>query len=116
MLVKRSPPAGKKLLVIGTSSAGEVLESMGLAEAFNVTLHVPALRAEEIVRVLRESDAFRCAVVVVVVAGGGGWWVVVVVVWWWWRWRRWRWWMMLGRDGAGVCGGARAAPGRRPQV
>jgi hypothetical protein len=59
VLVKRQPPAGKKLLVIGTSSAGEVLESMGLAEAFNVTLHVPALRADEIVRVLRESDAFR---------------------------------------------------------
>jgi vesicle-fusing ATPase len=59
VLVKRQPPAGKKLLVIGTTSSGEVLESMGLSEAFNVTLHVPSLRSEEIVKVLRESEAFR---------------------------------------------------------
>jgi vesicle-fusing ATPase len=108
VLVKKQPPAGRRLLVIGTTSSGEVrggahpgrqagrvggkgrsrkaprrrsralsaaapprpvpfppraprqvLESMGLAEAFNVQLHVPALRAEEAARVLRQLDAFE---------------------------------------------------------
>eukprot|EP00879_Flechtneria_rotunda_P013941 GHRR01014560.1.p1 GENE.GHRR01014560.1~~GHRR01014560.1.p1 ORF type:complete len:485 (+),score=178.54 GHRR01014560.1:1437-2891(+) len=58
VLVKKQPPAGRKLLVIGTSSAGEVLESMGLSAAFNVQLHVPALRADEVVRVLRAQNCF----------------------------------------------------------
>lgn len=59
VLVKKQPPAGRKLLVIGTSSSGEVLESMGLSSAFNVQLHVPALRPEEVARVLRQQEAFE---------------------------------------------------------
>jgi hypothetical protein len=58
VLAKRAPPAGRKLLVVGTTSMGDVLETMGLAEAFNVQLHVPSLRFEEVLRVLRELDAF----------------------------------------------------------
>jgi hypothetical protein len=38
VLVKKQPPAGRKLLIIGTSSAGDVLEPMGLSAAFNVQL------------------------------------------------------------------------------
>ena len=30
VLIKRVPPAGRKLLIVGTSSQGDVLESMGL--------------------------------------------------------------------------------------
>lgn len=32
---------------------------MGLASAFNVQLHVPALRQEEVARVLRQQEAFE---------------------------------------------------------
>jgi len=32
---------------------------MGLSAAFNVQLHVPALRAEEVARVLRQEEAFE---------------------------------------------------------
>lgn len=58
VLVKKQPPAGRKLLIIGTTSGGEVLESMGLAAAFNVQLHVPALRPEEVAAVLAQRGAF----------------------------------------------------------
>lgn len=34
VLLKRSPPMGRKLLVIGTTSQGDVAESMGLSECW----------------------------------------------------------------------------------
>ncbi len=37
---------------------GDVMESMGLNEVFNVSLHVPALRVDEVVKVLRALDVF----------------------------------------------------------
>lgn len=77
MLIKRQPPFGRKLLVIGTTSQGDVAESMGLSEVFNVSLHVPALRAEEIHRVVRELDVFAVHEV------GVGMWVWTVDVWTW---------------------------------
>jgi hypothetical protein len=58
VLVKKQPPAGRKLLIIGTSSAGEVLEPMGLSGAFNVQLHVPALRGAEVERVMMADNSF----------------------------------------------------------
>lgn len=58
VLVKKQPPAGRKLLVIGTSSAGEVLDSMGLSGAFNVQLHVPALKASEVEKVMQAAKSF----------------------------------------------------------
>ncbi|GLC36429.1 hypothetical protein PLESTM_000445600 [Pleodorina starrii] len=58
VLVKRMPPQGHKLLVIGTTSMSDVMESMGLNEVFNVSLHVPALRVDEMVKVLRHLDCF----------------------------------------------------------
>lgn len=114
VLAKKQPPQGRKLLVIGTTSAGEVcgarvresaacaggtsarppgalcspgeavggtapfqshlnqppppppqppqvLDSMGLTAAFNVQLHVPALRPEEVASVLRQQEAFELA-------------------------------------------------------
>jgi hypothetical protein len=48
---------GRKLLVIGTTSRCEVLESMDLAQAFNVNLHVPALKQEEIKQVRGRGPA-----------------------------------------------------------
>lgn len=58
VLIKKQPPPGKKLLILGTSSQGEVLESMGFPDVFNVTLHVPALREDEIIKVMRQLDIF----------------------------------------------------------
>lgn len=58
MLVKKQPPAGRKLLVIGTSSAGEVMDTMGLTGAFNVQLHVPSLRGSEIETVMKKANSF----------------------------------------------------------
>jgi vesicle-fusing ATPase len=67
VLVKRSPPAGRRLLVLATTpspsaaaaaSGADVLGGMGLADAFNVTLHVPALAARGCARVLESVGAF----------------------------------------------------------
>lgn len=58
VLVKRSPPKGKKLLVIGTTSEGDILESMGLLESFNVHLEVPKLRPNDMKEVLQDQNLF----------------------------------------------------------
>ncbi len=47
------------LLVVGTTSAGEVLDSMALRGVSDVSLHVPSLKAEEVVRVLRDKQAVK---------------------------------------------------------
>eukprot|EP00191_Tetraselmis_sp_GSL018_P003273 CAMPEP_0177605460 /NCGR_PEP_ID=MMETSP0419_2-20121207/16713_1 /TAXON_ID=582737 /ORGANISM="Tetraselmis sp., Strain GSL018" /LENGTH=667 /DNA_ID=CAMNT_0019099611 /DNA_START=370 /DNA_END=2373 /DNA_ORIENTATION=- len=59
VLVKRQPPPGRRLMVIGTTSNGDVLSSMDLSAAFNVCFRVPALREEDIKTVLVEQKAFR---------------------------------------------------------
>lgn len=58
VLVKKQPPAGRKLLVIGTSSSGDVLEHMGLSGAFNVQLHVPSLKGSEVEKVMQQANSF----------------------------------------------------------
>eukprot|EP00878_Enallax_costatus_P019245 GHUV01020299.1.p1 GENE.GHUV01020299.1~~GHUV01020299.1.p1 ORF type:complete len:671 (+),score=177.44 GHUV01020299.1:714-2726(+) len=58
VLVKKQPPAGRKLLVIGTSSSGEVLDQMGLTAAFNVQLHVPSLKGSEVEKVMQQANSF----------------------------------------------------------
>lgn len=63
-LLKRNPPEGKKLLVIGTSSEagrGSVLEEMAVNDAFNVCLHVPLLGQGEMRAVLQALDVFSPA-------------------------------------------------------
>lgn len=54
----QKPPEGRKLLVVGTTSVGAVMEDMGMSTAFNVTLHVPVLREPEIAAVLTQLQAF----------------------------------------------------------
>eukprot|EP00249_Psilotum_nudum_P022983 c28712_g1_i1 orf=181-2289(+) len=61
VLLKRIPTKSRKLLVIGTSSACEVLNDMGLTEAFNVILNVPELPSEDIRKVLLHLNVFRAA-------------------------------------------------------
>lgn len=59
VLLKKHPPEGRRLLVLGTTSALDVLEPMGMNEAFNVTLHVPPLKTvKEVSHVLKSLDAF----------------------------------------------------------
>lgn len=60
-LLKRSPPEGKKLFVIGTTSEGgrgSVLEEMAVNDAFNVCLHVPLLGRGEMRTVLSALGVF----------------------------------------------------------
>ena len=59
VLVNKKPPSSRKLLVIGTTSRRDVIESMGFSEVFNVTLHIEALTVDQIVRVVRSIDAFE---------------------------------------------------------
>ena len=59
ILLKRAPPPGRKLLVIGTTSLPEVFGAMGLLSVFNVTLHCPLLSPENVKQVLAQLDAFK---------------------------------------------------------
>lgn len=59
VLIKRQPPKGKKLLVIGTTSNKLVLDDMGLTDAFDATVSVPPLTTDEATKVIKEIDAFR---------------------------------------------------------
>ncbi|KAG0480664.1 hypothetical protein HPP92_011522 [Vanilla planifolia] len=58
VLLKRLPPKGKNLLVIGTTSEVGFLESLGICEAFSVTYHVPTLTKADAKRVLQLLNVF----------------------------------------------------------
>ncbi|WCJ27038.1 Vesicle-fusing ATPase [Euphorbia peplus] len=58
ILIKRLPPKGKKLLVMGTTSEVGFLDSVGLCEAFSVTYNVPKLKTEDAKKVLKELNVF----------------------------------------------------------
>jgi vesicle-fusing ATPase len=56
VLLKKSPPTeGRKLLIIGTTSAPHLLEQMSFRTAFNVVLTVPQVRTGDEVRTVFES-------------------------------------------------------------
>lgn len=58
VLLKKVPPEGRKLLVIGTTSVKHVMEEMGVVDAFDNVLHVPALQEGDMLQVLRDQNAF----------------------------------------------------------
>ncbi|KAL3636878.1 hypothetical protein CASFOL_019177 [Castilleja foliolosa] len=58
VLLKRLPPKGKKVLVIGTTSEANFLESVGIRDAFSVTYHVPTLKTEDAKKVLQQLNVF----------------------------------------------------------
>ncbi|CAM6048387.1 unnamed protein product [Sphagnum compactum] len=59
VLLKRIPPKGRKLLVIGTSSVEDkILESMSLLDTFNVHLNVPNLKPSDMKQVLEALNVF----------------------------------------------------------
>ncbi|KAF4092339.1 hypothetical protein AMELA_G00019890 [Ameiurus melas] len=41
VLLKKAPPNGRKLLIIGTTSRKDVLQEMGMLDAFSTTIHIP---------------------------------------------------------------------------
>ncbi|XP_004288950.1 PREDICTED: vesicle-fusing ATPase-like [Fragaria vesca subsp. vesca] len=53
-LLKRLPPKGTKLLVIGTTSEFEFLESVGFCNTFSHTYNVPTLTSEDAKKVLEQ--------------------------------------------------------------
>ena len=59
VLCKKVPPQSRRLLVIGTTSAADVMQDMGVSSAFNFVLHVPRLREPEIKLVLAALKIFQ---------------------------------------------------------
>ncbi|KAK4759756.1 hypothetical protein SAY87_022887 [Trapa incisa] len=58
VLLKRLPPKGKKLLVIGTTSEVSFLDSIGVCDAFSVAYNVPKLKKDDAEQVLRQLNVF----------------------------------------------------------
>ncbi|XWS18393.1 hypothetical protein CRYUN_Cryun32bG0039700 [Craigia yunnanensis] len=58
VLLKRLPPKGKKLLVIGTTSEVGFLDSVGICDAFSVTYHLPKLKTDNAKKVLEQLNVF----------------------------------------------------------
>ncbi|CAL0331396.1 unnamed protein product [Lupinus luteus] len=58
VLLKRLPPKGKKLMVIGTTSEVDFLESIGFCDIFSVTYHVPTLNTNDAKKVLEQLNVF----------------------------------------------------------
>ncbi|KAF8029964.1 hypothetical protein BT93_E2397 [Corymbia citriodora subsp. variegata] len=58
VLLKRLPPKGKKLLVIGTTSQVSFLDSVDVCDAFSVTYQVPKLKTEDAKKVLKQLKVF----------------------------------------------------------
>lgn len=60
VLLKKPPPQGKKLLVLGTSSRKDVLQEMEMANVFSAIVHVSNISSsEQLLTVLDNVDAFN---------------------------------------------------------
>ncbi|XP_071907411.1 vesicle-fusing ATPase [Coffea arabica] len=58
VLLKRLPPKGKNVLVIGTTSEVNFLKMIGIRDAFSVTYHIPTLGTEDARKVLQQLKVF----------------------------------------------------------
>ncbi|KAK9936373.1 hypothetical protein M0R45_013219 [Rubus argutus] len=58
LLLKRTPPKGKKLLVFGTTSELGFLDSIGFCDTFSVTYNVPTLKTADAKKVLEQLNVF----------------------------------------------------------
>uniref|UniRef100_A0A6N2KG05 Vesicle-fusing ATPase n=1 Tax=Salix viminalis TaxID=40686 RepID=A0A6N2KG05_SALVM len=58
VLLKRLPPKGKRLLVLGTTSEVKFLDSVGICDAFSVTYLLPTLKTEDAKKVLAQLNVF----------------------------------------------------------
>ncbi|XP_061563633.1 vesicle-fusing ATPase-like isoform X3 [Cololabis saira] len=60
VLLKKPPPKGRKLLIIGTTSCKDVLQEMGMLDAFSTTIHIPNIsRGEQLVEALELLGSFQ---------------------------------------------------------
>ena len=67
VLLKRTPPEGRRLFVMGTTSQGLIMQDMEITSTFNVELHVPQIIKMEMKSILLHLRAFsssnvRCKV------------------------------------------------------
>jgi len=59
VLLKKAPPKGRRLFIIGTTSNTQTLATMGLTDIFNATINVPCVApGVEVVKVLESLDVF----------------------------------------------------------
>lgn len=58
VLIKKRPPADKKLLVIGTTSMKRILQDLEVVDSFNTCLTVPLVNLEE--EVVSIMSNFKC--------------------------------------------------------
>uniref|UniRef100_A0A8C0DZH6 Vesicle-fusing ATPase n=1 Tax=Balaenoptera musculus TaxID=9771 RepID=A0A8C0DZH6_BALMU len=60
VLLKKAPPQGRKLLIIGTTSRKDVLQEMEMLNAFSTTIHVPSIATgEQLLEALELLGNFR---------------------------------------------------------
>lgn len=59
VLLKKPPPKGRKLMIIGTTSRKDVLQEMEMLDAFSTTIHIPNISGgEELIKALQELGSF----------------------------------------------------------
>jgi vesicle-fusing ATPase len=59
VLIKRPPPEGKKLMVIGTTSLYDVMESLELTGCFSVNLQIPTLDSDSLPLIVKGMKGMR---------------------------------------------------------
>ncbi|GAA6074495.1 N-ethylmaleimide-sensitive factor b, partial [Tachysurus ichikawai] len=60
VLLKKVPPHGRKLLILGTTSRKDVLQEMGMLDAFSTTIHIPNIsRGEHLMEALELLGGFQ---------------------------------------------------------
>ncbi|KAM4622412.1 vesicle-fusing ATPase [Discoglossus pictus] len=60
VLLKKAPPQGRKLLIIGTTSRKDVLQEMEMLDAFSTTIHVPNIcNREHLMEALELLGSFK---------------------------------------------------------
>ncbi|XP_062234881.1 vesicle-fusing ATPase-like [Platichthys flesus] len=60
VLLKKTPPKGRKLLIIGTTSRKDVLQEMRMLNTFSTTIHIPNISsADELVEALELLGSFQ---------------------------------------------------------
>ncbi|KAG9474417.1 vesicle-fusing ATPase [Eleutherodactylus coqui] len=60
VLLKKAPPQGRKLLIIGTTSRKDVLQEMEMLDAFSTTVHIPNIRTgDQLMEALELLGSFK---------------------------------------------------------